>query len=278
MNRKELNAEASLQAAFGAHLRTLRERRDWTQEDLAHHLACSSQHVSAVETARKPPTLPFARRADRVFGTTTKGDSFERKWRDMRHGILLEGFPEYVGYESRAVEIRLFQIGVVPGLLQTEAYARALAGSHVRRGSISKEHAAERVAFLMERQKLLTRDQPPTLLVVLDESCTRRLVGGNEVMDDQVRKLVEFAELSNTMLQVATFGMGELRPFDLPVNLLTLADRSMISYAESHAQGTVDRESTSVLSLLKDYHQLQAESLSQSDSVALIEQLRKGTS
>ncbi|MET9553275.1 helix-turn-helix transcriptional regulator [Streptomyces sp. NPDC006645] len=276
VNRKELNPDKSPRAAFGARIRRFREDRGWSQEGLAGHLSYSSQHISAVETDRKPPTLPFARELDRAFGTADSTDAFEREWRDIRHGSLLEGFPEYVGYEARAVEIRLYEIGIVPGLLQTTEYARVLADSAVKRGAITPGQADERVAFLMERQAALERNRPPMVFVTMDESCIRRPVGGPSVMAAQLARLVEFAALPNTLLQVAPFGIGERRTFDLPVYLLTLLDRTVICYAESQAQGHLDRESVSVMPMLTAYHQLQGEALSQASSVDMINQLRKG--
>ncbi|MFE7427343.1 MULTISPECIES: helix-turn-helix domain-containing protein [unclassified Streptomyces] len=276
VNRKELNPESSPEAAYGARVRRLREERGWSQEDLAGRAAYSSQHISAVETARKPPTLPFSRKADLVFGTTGSAASFEREWREMRHGVLLEGFPEYVGYESRAVEIRLFEIGLIPGLLQTPEYARALVDGDVWRGSITHEQADERVAFLAGRQAALAGPRPPMVLVVMDESCLHHAVGGPEVMTAQLQRLVEVASLPNWMLQVSPFGIGARRSFNLPLYLLTLSDRTVMSYAESAQQGRLERETASVVPLLTAYHQLQAEALSQAESVALINQLRKG--
>lgn len=277
MNRRELNPDASPQAAYGARLRTLRESRGWTQDDLAARMEYSSVHISAVETGRKPPTLRFSRSADEVFGLTGTAEAFERQYRQITHGALLEGFPEYVKYEGRAVEIRLYEIGIVPGLLQTPEYAWALAESAVRRDAITPEQAQERVSFLAKRQAALVRPHPPMVFVTMDESCIRRTVGGPTVMDAQLARLVEFAELPNTLLQVAPYDIGERRTFDLPVNLLTLSDRAVICYAESQAQGNLDREPTSVAPMLRAYHQLQAESLSQAASVAMIEQVRKGT-
>ncbi|MFI5522520.1 Scr1 family TA system antitoxin-like transcriptional regulator [Streptomyces platensis] len=276
MNRNDLNPDASPQAAYGARLRSLRERRGWTQEDLAERAEYSSVHVSAVENGRKPPTLRFSRCVDRVFGLEGTSTSFEREYREIKHGSLLEGFPEYVGYEGRAVEIRLYNVGTIPGLLQTPEYARVLADSAVRRGATTPEQAEERVAFLAERQAALVRSRPPMVFVTMDESCIRRTVGGSAVMDAQLARLVEFADLPNTLLQVAPFELGERRTFDLPINLLTLPDRSLICYAESQAEGNLDRESTSVVPMLTAYHQLQAEALSQAASVAMIEHLRKG--
>ncbi|NED93252.1 helix-turn-helix domain-containing protein [Streptomyces sp. SID11233] len=277
VNRKELNPEASAQAAFGARLRMLREERGWTQDHLGTLVGCSGRHISAIETGRKSPTRPFAIRADTALGVTGTSKSFEREWRELKHGNLLEGFPEYVGYEGRAVEIRLFEIGIIPGLLQTPEYAQVLANSDVQRGSIAPDQAAERVAFLADRQAALARARPPMVLVVMDESCLRHAVGGREVMEAQLKRLVEAAARPNWVLQVAPFEIGERRPFNLPVNLLTLADRSVLAYAESQAQGHVDRETASVVPWLTAYHQLQAESMSQAASVAMINQLRKGT-
>ncbi|WP_435131987.1 helix-turn-helix domain-containing protein [Actinacidiphila sp. bgisy144] len=278
VNRKELDPEASPEAAYGARIRSTREARGWKQEDLATETGYASTHISAVETARKVPTLRFSRSVDIAFGTGEGTDSFEREWRQIRHGSLLEGFPHYVGYEGRAVEIRLYEIGIVPGLLQTPEYARVLADSAVQRGAITPAQADERVAFLAERQAALIRPRPPMMFVTMDESCLLRPIGGPAVMDAQLARLIEFAEQPNTLLQVAPFEMAERRTLDLPVNLLTMADRSVLCYAESQAQGHLDRENVSVVPMLTAYHQLQAEALSQAASVAMIRQLRKGMS
>ncbi|MEU2211191.1 helix-turn-helix domain-containing protein [Streptomyces hygroscopicus] len=277
MNRKELHPDSSPLAAFGARLRSLREGRGWTQEDLAERTEYSSVHISAIETARKPPTLRFVRSTDRAFGTEGTADSFERQWREIRHGSLLEGFPEYVGHEGRAAEIRLYEVGVMPGLLQTPEYATALAESAVKRGAITAEQAWERVALVAERQAALVRTRPPLVFVVLDESCLRRPIGEPAVMDAQLARLTEFAELPNTVLQVAPFTMGARRPFNLPVTILTMADRSLMSYAESAQRGHLERDGKFVLPVLTAYHQLQAEACSQAESVTMVNQLRKGT-
>ncbi|MER5612796.1 helix-turn-helix transcriptional regulator [Streptomyces sp. NPDC002215] len=277
MNRKELDPESSPEAAFGARIRRLREERGWKQEELADRMGYSGTHISAVETGRKMPTLRFSRNADQVFGTGETADTFERQYREIRHGSLLEGFPQYVGHEGRAVEIRLYEIGIIPGLLQTPEYARVLADSALRRGAIVPEQAAERVSFLAERQAALVRPRPPMTMVVMDESCIRRRVGGDGVMAAQLDRLLEFAALPNTVLQVAPFDMGERRTFNLPMNLLTLSDMSVIAYAESQMRGHLERDTTSVFPLLTAYHQLQAEALSQAASVAMINEARKGT-
>ncbi|MFI7083230.1 Scr1 family TA system antitoxin-like transcriptional regulator [Streptomyces anulatus] len=273
VNRKQLDPEDP-DTSFGLQLRQARDARGWTQDELAGRMGCSGTHISAVETGRRSPTPRFARGVDRALGT---GDKFSRMVQAMKDLTLLEGFPEYVRYEGRAVEIRLYEVGIIPGLLQTPEYARVLADSAVRRGAITPEQADDRVAFLAERQAALVQQKPPMLFVTMDESCIRRPVGGSAVMNAQLDRLMEFAELPNTLLQVAPYEIGEQRTFDLPVNILTLPDRSVICYAESQTQGHLDRESSFVLPILTAYHQLQGASLSQTASVAKIRQLRKGT-
>ncbi|MFE6710371.1 Scr1 family TA system antitoxin-like transcriptional regulator [Streptomyces sp. NPDC057695] len=273
MNIKELDPGASPQAAFGARLRRLREECGWSQDELGARIEYSSTHISSVETGRKVPTLRLARRADAALGS---GDTFEREWREMRQGSLLEGFPEYVEHEGRAVELRLFDIGIVPGLVQTPEYARCLADSGVRRGGLTPDQADELVAFLAERQAALVRPRLPMLLVVMDESCIRRQVGGPGVMSAQLDRLLEVAELPNTVLQVAPFEMGERRSLALPTNLLTMPDMTVVAYAESQMRGYLERDSAAVFPLLTSYHQLQAEALSQAASVAMIKEARKG--
>jgi transcriptional regulator with XRE-family HTH domain len=273
LNRKELDPEESPKAAFGQRLRMLRDERGWTQEELGERMGYSGTHISAIETGRRSPTTHFAHSADKAFGT---GDRFERQGAAVRNTALLEGFPEYVQQEQRATEIRLFELGIIQGLLQTPEYAAAITFGAVRRGAITEQQAEERLSLLAQRQASLERIPTPLVYVVLDESCIRRQVSNPEVMAAQLDRLVAFAELPTTVLQVAPYDLGERRSYDLPVHLLTFADRSHAAYAESAHQGHLVRESTFVLPMLTAYHQLQAEALSQAASVAMIRQLRKG--
>ncbi|GAA3280925.1 helix-turn-helix transcriptional regulator [Streptomyces lavendulae] len=275
MNRKELDPEKSPGAAFGHRLRALRDERGWTQDELGERMGCSGTHISAVETGRRPPTRRFAASADRVFAT---GGRLERQSSAVRSTALLEGFPEYVTHEARAAEIRLYEVGVMPGILQTPEYATAINERAVERGASTAEQAEERVSLVAERQAALLRTPPPLVFVVLDESCLRRPVGDPPTMDGQLDRLIDFATLSNTVLQIAPFDMGDRRPLSLPLYILTMQNRSLVSYAESAQRGQLERDSGSVVPLLTAYHQLQAEAMSQAESVALIRQLRKGTS
>ncbi|MFD4831679.1 Scr1 family TA system antitoxin-like transcriptional regulator [Streptomyces uncialis] len=274
MNRKELDPEKSPVAAFGKRLRTLRDERGWTQDELAGRMGCSGTHISAVETGRRPPTPRFAASADRVFGT---GDRLERQGRAVRHTALLEGFPEYVTHEARAAEIRLFDLGIIPGLLQTPKYANAVATGAVLRGAITEQQAEERLTLLGKRQASLERTPAPLVYAVLDESCIRRPVGGPGVMAAQLDQLAELAVLPTTVIQVAPYALGERRAFDLPVTLLTLPDRSHIAYTESAQQGRLERDARFVQPILTAYHLLQAEAAPLAASVDMIKEVRKDT-
>ncbi|MFI6156506.1 Scr1 family TA system antitoxin-like transcriptional regulator [Kitasatospora sp. NPDC051170] len=270
MNKVELDPDSSPVAKFGAQVRSAREAKGWTQEELALAIGYSPTHISAVETGRRPPTARLARELDKAFGLE---NFFVRKSRDLKSSTILEGFPEYVAYESKAVELRLFDLGIIPGLLQTPAYARAIAAGAVRRGSITEDQAEERVAYLARRQANLRRENPPQIHAILDESCLRRPVGGSATMAAQLDALVAFARMPNTVLQVAPYAIGEERTFDLPVNILTLPDRSLMAYAESAIQGQLERDSGAVPPMLTAYYQLQALAHSQAVSVGLIGQL-----
>ncbi|QNP71810.1 helix-turn-helix transcriptional regulator [Streptomyces roseirectus] len=274
MNRKKLDPDSSPHAEFGAQLRKVREEQGLTQEEVADRAGFSSSHMSAVETARKKPTLQVARLMDRALGT---GDMFERRWRQMNNGGLLEGFPQMVSHEAKAAEIRLYEVGVIPGLLQAPEYAEVSAWSAVKRGVITSAQAEERIALIAQRQASLLRLPAPQIFAVLDESCLRRPMGDPRVMKAQLDRLLEFAELKNTHLQIALFDMGEHRPVSLPITLLTMPDRTLVAYAESALRGHLERDNTYVVPLLTAYYQLQAEALSQTDSVAMIRELRKGT-
>lgn len=274
VNRKTLDPETSPMQAFGQCLRQARDERGWTQDELGVRMGITGSHVSAVETGRRPPTNRFARSADSALRT---GDKFERQTRALKNTALLEGFPEYVRQEVRAAEIRLYEVGVIPGLLQTPDYAATLEADAVRREAITAEQASERVTLVAERQAALVRSPSPLIFAVLDEGCILRPMGDSAVMDAQFAQLLEFAERPNTLLQIAPFRMGARRPFSLPITVLTLPDRSLVSYAESSQRGHLERETSFVLPMLTAYHQLQAEALSQAASVAMIEQVRKGT-
>lgn len=143
----------------------------------------------------------------------------------------------------------------------------------VRRGAITEVQAGVRLALLDRRQQSLARTPPPQVYAVLDESCIRQHVGGPGVMAEQLDHLAMIADRPNVVVQVAPFRLGERRSLNKPVTLVTMVDRSHMSYAESAHSGQLERDMRFVGPLLTSYHQLQVEALSQADSVAMISQV-----
>ncbi|MGK4582579.1 helix-turn-helix domain-containing protein [Kitasatospora sp. HPMI-4] len=273
MNRRELDPKSSPRAAFGAQLRSSREARDWTQGELGERMGgYSDSYISAVETGRKSTSRDFARAADKAFGT---GQTLELMWIGLRRKGFIEGFPEHAAQEARAAEIRIFEPNMVPGLLQTRAYATALEAAAVQRGSTTPDQAEERVKFLATRQRLLKRPTPPLIHAVMDESVIRRPVGGLETMHAQLDHLAELAGRPHVLLQVAPYALAEHAPFRSVITLLTFADRSVVGYTESAEQGYVVRKDETVRDWERAYDRLQVEALTRAASLDLIRKARK---
>ncbi|MFI5528599.1 Scr1 family TA system antitoxin-like transcriptional regulator [Kitasatospora sp. NPDC051853] len=272
MRRTELDPSSSPAAAFGVQLRRSREAGGLSQVQLGALIGYSDTFLSCVERATKNPPLALATAADKALET---GGTLELMWWSLKQTALLEGFPEYAALEAKAAEIRIFELGIVPGLLQTPAYARALAQAAVRRGSINQDQADERVAFLAARQRLLDQPSPPLVYAVLDESCIMRPIGGPKVIAAQLTYLEELAKHPKMTIQLAPYSLREDVPFTMAVTLLTMSDRSVVGYTESQQRGLLARETATVRPWENDYHQLQVEALSKGASVEMISKVRE---
>ncbi|WP_371480787.1 helix-turn-helix domain-containing protein [Kitasatospora sp. NBC_00315] len=272
MHQKDVDPTSGPLAAFGVQLRRSRRAAGLSQVELGAAVAYSNTFISYLETARREPSHRFAVAADAVLNT---GGTLELMWWNLKHTALLEGFPEYATLEAKATDIRMFELGVIPGLLQTREYATTLAHADVRRGGIARNQAEERVDFLLARQRLLDRGQPPLVHAVLDESCLRRPVGGAEVMAAQFQHLEALVERPDVIIQVAPFLLAEERPFAHPVYLLSLADGSMLGYTESHQRGFLERDTATVKAWARNYDRLQVGALSEAASLAMIREARK---
>ncbi len=268
----EVDGASSPALRFGEELRRSRRARGWSQLALAARMGYSGGLLSYVERGKKPVTLNLAVRADQVFGT---GERFQQLWRQYSNASLLEGFAEFTAAEARCRRLRTFELGVVPGLFQTPAYASALAAAAVQRGSITQAQADARVAFLATRQGLLVRPDAPYVHAVLDESCIRRPVGGPAVMAEQLGYLEELAGRPRITLQIAPFDIGERAPFTMPLVLLDLPGRVVVGYAESQGRGHLERGRDTVSTWSREYDLLQVESLSTAASLTRVRVVRK---
>ncbi|WP_051731801.1 Scr1 family TA system antitoxin-like transcriptional regulator [Kitasatospora phosalacinea] len=272
MRINKLDPSSSPLAALGWQLRERRRHQGLTQGELGKLVNYTGAYVSIIENGGRRPPLEFIRGADRVLGAA---GALEGMWWMIDHTSFRGGFPEYVGLEATARRIRAWDIGLPPGIAQTEEYARALQSGYVERGAVTPEQAEEQIGVLLGRHAVLRSPNPPELHLVLDESCIRTVVGSPEVTARQLSWLAELAARPNVALQVMPFDRGAKRPLSHPIKFLTMVDGSVVGYTETHERGYVEYESETVEGWLDDYHRLQVEALPPADSLALLSKARK---
>ncbi len=201
---------------LGSQLRRLRESRGITREAAGYSIRASESKISRMELGRVSFKTRDVEDLLTLYGIT---DETERTsllslakeanvagWWHSYSDVLPSWFPTYVGLEGAASLIRVYEVQFVHGLLQTEAYARAV----VRRGmrDASEADVERRVALRLERQKYLVSENPPDLHIVLDEAALRRPYGDREVMRGQLQHLIEISERPNVRLQIMPFSFG----------------------------------------------------------------------
>jgi transcriptional regulator with XRE-family HTH domain len=183
---------------FAEELIAMRNQRGWTQEDTAAKMLVSTSTIANIETGYRAPTQAQAMKADEVFGTP---GTFQRHERRMRGIPFSVGFRPFQPHEAAARLLKMFEHSLVPGLFQTRAYAQAITETYPE---TTAEVAKERVDGRMERQAILSREDPPPPRVhaILDEQVLYRNVGGPAVMAEQMAHLVGLAEMPRISLQV----------------------------------------------------------------------------
>jgi transcriptional regulator with XRE-family HTH domain len=263
-------------------LRRLREQAGLTCDEVGQQLDCSGTRISRIETGRIGARPGDVREMLEIYGVTgAEADSLVQLAREARrkgwwhtYGRMLPTwFEAYLGLEGEAVRIRDFQSLVIPGLLQTEDYARAVLRASPYAGPA--ENIDRQVALRMERQAVLDRANPPDLWVVLSESILRVQVGGASVMRAQLRRLIDIAERANVTLQVLPFTTAA---HVHPVSAYTIlefpeaADPAVV-YLE-HLTGSLFLESEDEVRRYKMvFDHLRAEALGTGQSVDLIARL-----
>ncbi|MBL3667796.1 helix-turn-helix domain-containing protein [Streptomyces sp. M2CJ-2] len=204
------------QVVLGRRLLDLRESAGLKREEAARVLRVAPATIRRMETAEVALKIPYLQLLLKAYGVSDEEidafvqlaeDANRPGWWQRFHEILPNWFSMYVSLEGAATLIRSYEPHFVPGLLQTEDYARAVLRSGAI-GQTSPEDIEGHVALRMQRQELLTRDDAPRLWVVMDETALRRPVGGPEVMRAQIDRLLDATKMSNVTLQVAPFAGG----------------------------------------------------------------------
>ena len=196
---------------LAAELRRLRDRTEKTAEDVGKAVGWSKAKVSRYELAQgglKPSDvarlLDFygVQGAHREQLLALAEEATHKGWWEAYNDVFTEGSLEYIGLEAEATTILEWQINVVPGLLQTEHYARNVLSAYQKVAVISPRAIERRLETRLIRQQLLTRDEPLNYVALLDESVLRRQRGGPSVMHAQLQRLAEFSELPNVTIKI----------------------------------------------------------------------------
>ncbi|MEV8311303.1 helix-turn-helix transcriptional regulator [Streptomyces flavidovirens] len=261
VNIRDLDPSASPLDYYGSELRRLREAAGLKQGQLGDIVFCTGSLIGQVETARKVPTRDFSERMDAALGT---GGTFSRLVGLVLRSQLPHWFQPYAEMEARATYISSYQAQVVHGLLQTKEYARAILG-------VDYSSKLDRmVAARMDRQRILEREQPPVLWVVLDESVLYLEIGGREVMRNQLSHLLGFGDEQWVRIQVLPFSTGQHAGMMGSFTLLRFDDDPDLLYAESYDSGHMTANPQVIRERSLGYARLQAAALSPEDSAALI--------
>src|SRR5579859_8193308 len=186
---------------FGAELRYYRTRAGLSQKDLASRANVSHDVISKIETGERPPAEDFPPRLDSVPALDTRG-ALTRLWDHLKKGHKQRAygwFQPWADIEAEATILRWYEPLVVPGLLQTEDYARAILSV---RPDGNLADLDDQVAMRLARQTVLDRPNSPQLWCLLDEGVLHRAIGGSKVMRSQLYRLAEAAEHPKTTIQV----------------------------------------------------------------------------
>ncbi|WHM37027.1 helix-turn-helix transcriptional regulator [Streptomyces sp. BPTC-684] len=262
---RELTPDRSAHHLFGSEQRRHREAAGMSLERLAGIVKYSKSALARFETAESmiPPDLPA--KLDAAFGTDRL---FENLYSLARKEIHPDQFRRRMELEARAQLIQEYTCQIVPGLLQTEEYARAQFVEHNPKAS--SEAINELVTARMGRQALLDGEPAPDYSVILDEAVLHRGFGGPTVMRVQLARLARSALTPSSTLQVLPFTHGGHALVGGSLTLMTLEGGTQVAYEESITTGTLLEESEVVTERRRAYDRLTAHVLPPRDSAEFV--------
>jgi transcriptional regulator with XRE-family HTH domain len=270
---------------LAAELMHHREVSGLSREEAARQLEWSTSTIFRIETGRSRPQPGNVRALLDLYGVTgPERDGLIQLARDARQpgwwhsfrDVLPNPYEVYIGLEAGAASIRNFEPVVIPGLIQTEDYARAMFRNGPR--ELDRDEVERRVEVRMARQQILARADRPRLWSVIDEAAIRRVVGGTEVMRGQLRHLADCAEQGKTTIQVVPFRAGAHAGTTGPFVILEFLEPTdpAVVYVETLAGDIYLEERADVDRYILAFDRLLAAALHPDDSVRLIEQAAQG--
>jgi transcriptional regulator with XRE-family HTH domain len=259
----------SARSVFADLLATYRQAAGWTQAEAAQQFSMSKSLYQKLEACDRKPQRDMAQHCDELFGTHRV---FARIYKDIVTEPYSPWFGPRVEYEDRATAITNWEQRGVPGLLQTEAYARAVV--RACRPYMAPEALEQRVRARLERQDILGRDRPPKLWVVIAEGVLRQLVGGHEVMAEQLDHLVRLSESPRAVIQVLPFSATDAPGSDGPAALFEFDGQPPVAYLEGWEAGQVVEDPKEVANIATALSMIKGCALSPGDSRRLIAEIR----
>ncbi|MCF3961072.1 helix-turn-helix domain-containing protein [Streptomyces fuscigenes] len=266
-NADTSGASTSPLTHFGAEVRLERERLGMSRAELGKEACCGYSLVAKIESGDRVPALDFAETCDRVFPHA--GGRFVRLWPLALRYAFPPWFRRYVELEWSATVIRMFHPLLLPGLVQTEAYAREI----LRTGRPTR--LDDLVTARMERQRILTREVPPRLWIILDEGVLRRAVGGAAVMREQLRRLRALADSPPHVVQVIPRSIAAYPGSGAPFGLLSFGEGPDVVHVDGFPKGYVLAEPGDVAAAATAYDLLTAVALPPDESAPLIDAVLK---
>lgn len=264
---------------LGAQLRRLREEPKISTERAAAVIEVTASTLRRIEQGKvgiKGPALNALLNEYGVDDPELRGtllsmarEGKQRGWW-AKYSDLPQVYRQYIGLESAADEMRNFETIVVPGLLQTEAYARAMTSEDAFKPT--SEAIEQRVAVRQERQKLITEGRLK-FVAVMDEAVLHRQIGGPQVMRDQLTAMLEAAKLRNVTLQVIPFREGAYASMLSSFAILDFPGNPGVVYIEG-LTGDLYAEGDDVQRCTTVFNDLRSSALSPTASVEMIKEIR----
>ncbi|MET8678950.1 helix-turn-helix transcriptional regulator [Streptomyces sp. NPDC004647] len=263
---KKLDPSSSPRALLGAELRHKRERAGMTQEELGRPMFVSGSFIGQLESGTRRMQPEYARQIDDILKTD---GFFARNCEAATKSRYPEHFADVVEFEAMAREIREFAPLLVPGLLQTEAYARAIfRAAH----PVAPQESIEAfVCARLDRARLFDHPTTPLFWAVLDECVLRRPVGGPTAMAEQLRHIAALIQGNRIIVQVLLYAEGAHAAMQGSIKLMTFDDAPPMTYNQSIEAGRLLDDPALVAQCRLLYDLVGAAALSPEASLALIE-------
>ncbi|MFF0557975.1 helix-turn-helix transcriptional regulator [Streptomyces sp. NPDC004266] len=255
-------------SAYGVLLQYLRKRAGLSQQQLADAIGYSLEQVASVEQGRRPAKAAFTTAVERVLEA---GGVLEALQEEVDRAKLPRFFRNFALIEAEVVSRFSYDPLLVPGLLQTEGYARAVFAGHCP--PLSEEIIDQHTEARLSRQKLLTRMPLAELSFIISEEALRDPVGSPDVMRAQWQRLLEVAASRNVEVQVMPARRGFHPGKNGPFVVLETHEHKQLGYFESQGVGCVVTETAEVSAFALRYGKLRSQALNVEESARLIERM-----